>query len=70
VLSLTSVTLKVWLFHPEIKKLKICNGNCINEFPGEIQETARRKLRMVNNSFDIADLRISPANRPEKRKVI
>ena len=32
----------------------------------EIQNVGRRKLRMLNNSVDIADLRIPPANRLEK----
>lgn len=34
--------------------------------PVEIQNISRRKLRMLNNSFNIADLRIPPANRLEK----
>ncbi|MEO7314782.1 MAG: type II toxin-antitoxin system RelE/ParE family toxin [Ginsengibacter sp.] len=34
--------------------------------PVEIQNICRRKLRMLNNSFNIADLRIPPANRLEK----
>jgi proteic killer suppression protein len=29
---------------------------------------ARRKLRMINNSIDVSDLRIPPANRLEKLK--
>lgn len=47
---------------------KIWNGIISKKLPREIQETARRKLRMINNSIDIADLRIPPANRLEKRK--
>ena len=38
------------------------------KLPREIQETARRKLRMINNSIDVVDLRIPPANRLEKLK--
>jgi proteic killer suppression protein len=38
----------------------------VRKLPSTIQETARRKLRMLNNSQDIADLRIPPANRLEK----
>ena len=38
------------------------------KFPREIQEVARRKLRMINNSTDITDLTIPPANRLEKLK--
>ena len=34
--------------------------------PNEIQNIGRRKLRMLNNSIDISDLRIPPANRLEK----
>ena len=31
-----------------------------------MQNIARRKLRMINNSFDLKDLRIPPSNRLEK----
>ena len=41
-------------------------GNRIKKMPLEIQNIGRRKLRMLNNSVDIADLRIPPANRLEK----
>ena len=34
--------------------------------PIEIQKLGRRKLRMLNNSIDIADLQIPPSNRLEK----
>ncbi len=34
--------------------------------PPDIQPIALRKLRMLNNSVSIADLRIPPANRLEK----
>ena len=44
----------------------IWNGEVVRKLPSTIQETARRKLRMLNNSQDIADLRIPPANRLEK----
>ena len=47
---------------------KIWNGIVSKKLPREIQEIARRKLRMINNSVDIADLRIPPANRLEKLK--
>jgi toxin HigB-1 len=49
-----SETEKVWL------------GNRVKKLPVEIQNTGRRKLRMLNNSVDLADLRIPPANRLEK----
>ena len=38
------------------------------KLPNEIQDVARRKLRMINNAQDINDLRIPPANRLEKLK--
>lgn len=41
-------------------------GNRVKKLPTEIQNLGRRKLRMLNNSIDIADLRIPPANRLEK----
>ena len=47
---------------------KIWNGIVSKKFPREIQEIARRKLRMINNSVDITDLRIPPSNRLEKLK--
>ena len=47
---------------------KIWNGIQSKKFPSEIQNSARRKLRMINNSQDIKDLRIPPANRLEKLK--
>ena len=36
------------------------------KMPIEIQNVGRRKLRMLNNSQDIADLRIPPSNRLER----
>ena len=47
---------------------KICNGERVKGLPAEIQETTRRKLRMLNNSVDIKDLMIPPSNRLEKLK--
>lgn len=41
-------------------------GNRVKKLPMEIQNTGRRKLRMVNNSVDLSDLRIPPVNRLEK----
>jgi len=37
---------------------KIWNGIRVKKMPIEIQNIGRRKLRMLNNSQDIADLRI------------
>jgi proteic killer suppression protein len=41
-------------------------GKRVKKLPGEIQEIGRRKLRMLNNSVDLADLRIPRSNRLEK----
>ncbi|GGD53575.1 type II toxin-antitoxin system RelE/ParE family toxin [Muriicola marianensis] len=45
---------------------QIWNGFRVKKMPREIQNAGRRKLRMLNNSQDIADLRIPPSNRLEK----
>jgi proteic killer suppression protein len=45
---------------------KIWKGEPVKNLPTQIQNVARRKLRMINNSQNIADLRIPPANRLEK----
>ena len=45
---------------------KIWNGDRIKNLPHDIQQIGRRKLRMLNNSQNIADLRIPPSNRLEK----
>ena len=47
---------------------KIWDGTKSKKFPSNIQNVARRKLRMINNSTNIADLKIPPANRLEKLK--
>jgi proteic killer suppression protein len=47
---------------------KIWDGEWVKGFSTDIQETARRKLRMLNNSFDVKDLMIPPSNRLEKLK--
>jgi proteic killer suppression protein len=47
---------------------KIWDGEWVKGFSTEIQEVARRKLRMLNNSVDIKDLMIPPSNRLEKLK--
>ncbi len=48
--------------------LQIWEGKRSKELPNVIQEIARRKLRMLNNSIDIKDLMIPPSNRLEKLK--
>jgi len=45
---------------------KIWSGERVKKIPLNVQETGRRKLRMLNNAIDLADLRIPPANRLEK----
>jgi len=46
----------------------IWDGDRVKSFSTEIHDVARRKLRMLNNSQDIADLTIPPSNRLEKLK--
>jgi proteic killer suppression protein len=45
---------------------KVWNGEKVKKWPIEIQNIGRRKLRMLNNSINLADLRIPPSNRLEK----
>ena len=45
---------------------KVWNGTRSRKLPNGIQEIGRRKLRMLNNSQDIQDLKIPPSNRLEK----
>ena len=45
---------------------KIWNGERVKNLPIEIQQIGRRKLRMLNNSQNIKDLRIPPSNKLEK----
>lgn len=47
---------------------KISEGERIRVLPLEIQEIARRKLRMLNNSQNLSDLMVPPSNRLEKLK--
>ncbi len=44
----------------------IWNGIRVKNLPIEIQKVGRRKLRMLNNSQSIVDLKIPPSNRLEK----
>ncbi|TAL69830.1 MAG: plasmid maintenance system killer family protein [Bacteroidetes bacterium] len=44
----------------------IWNGDRVKNLPLEIQKVGRRKLRMLNNSQNLSDLRIPPSNRLEK----
>ena len=45
---------------------KIWNGERVKSMPPEIQMIGRRKLRMLNNSQNLNDLRVPPSNRLEK----
>ena len=45
---------------------EIWHGEVNRRLPREIQEVARRKLRMLNNAQSLADLRIPPGNRLER----
>jgi len=47
---------------------KIWNGIYSKKLPTEIQQIARRKLRMINNAQDLPDLKVTPGNRLEKFK--
>ena len=47
---------------------KIWNGERVKKLPSDIQETSRRKLRMLNNSQNLTDLTIPPSNKLEKLK--
>ena len=47
---------------------RIWLGERSRRLPPEIQQTARRKLRMLNNAQTLDDLRIPPANRLEALK--
>jgi len=44
---------------------KIWQGQRSRRLPQDIQQAARRKLRMLNNARTLDDLRIPPANRLE-----
>ena len=45
---------------------KIWNGERIKKIPSEIQQVGRRKLRMINSSQSLMDLKIPPSNKLEK----
>ena len=47
---------------------KIWKGIISNKLSIEIQERARRKLRIINNSVTLNDLRIPPSNKLEQLK--
>lgn len=45
---------------------KVFNGEVSTALPGDIQNTARRKLRMLHAALNISDLRQPPGNQLEK----
>lgn len=45
---------------------EVWKGKRVAKLPGEMQQVARRKLRMLNSAQNIRDLTIPPANRLEK----
>ena len=45
--------------------VKIWHGIRSRRLPQDIQQIARRKLRMINNARSLNDLRVPPANRLE-----
>ena len=45
---------------------KIYRGLRVRRLPGDIQERARRKLRMINQARIVQDLQIPPGNRLEQ----
>ena len=47
---------------------RVWHGEFSRRLPREIQEVARRKLRMLNNARTVMDLRVPPANRLEALK--
>ena len=47
---------------------KIWNGVSVKKPSIKIQNVGRRKLRMLNNSQDLKDLRVPPSNMLEKLK--
>jgi len=49
-----------------LKTEKIYTRLRSRRLPSHIQQTALRKLRMLNNAVSLNDLRVPPANRLEK----
>ena len=45
---------------------KILNGDRVKNLPQEIQQIGRRKLRMLNNSQNLMDLKVPSSNKLEK----
>ena len=45
---------------------KIWKGDRVKNLPQEIQQIGRRKLRILNNSQNLIDLKVPPSNKLEK----
>jgi proteic killer suppression protein len=45
---------------------KIWNGDRVKNLPHDIQHIGRRKLRMLNNSQNLKDLKVPTSNKLEK----
>jgi proteic killer suppression protein len=45
---------------------RIGNGDRVKNLPHDIQQIGRRKLRMLNNSQNLIDLKVPPSNKLEK----
>ena len=45
---------------------KIWKGDRVKNLPQEIQQIGRRKLRMLNNSQNLMDLKVPPSNKLEE----
>ncbi len=61
----------IWImikFFKEKETKKIWDGDVSLKFPIDIQNTARRKLRMLNNARELKDLSVPPNNRLESLK--
>jgi proteic killer suppression protein len=61
------LTTMITNFHDE-ETSKVWQGEFSRRLPNQIQQIARRKLRMLNNARRIEDLRIPPNNRLEALK--
>ena len=65
-LTLVSSSVNMILSFGSKETEKVWNGERVKKWPMEIQAIGRRKLRMLNSSYNIGDLRIPPSNRLEK----
>ena len=52
----------------DIETKKLWEGIKSRKLPSDIQNVARRKLRMLNNAMVLSDLMIPPSNRLERLK--